>query len=111
LRITTIGGQGSGNGSDGVPLDRRILSVTFAAEIAAATTSSGNSSSAFSRPSRRAIASTILSSIAKIPPRSDATERLEDMDTTEKNGHVGSGHTADAERHTEKADQIPKRQR
>jgi hypothetical protein len=75
LRTTTIGGQGSdngsdkgsGNGSDGVPLDWRILSVTFAAEIAAATTSSWNSSSALSRPARRAIASIILSSIATFP--------------------------------------------
>jgi hypothetical protein len=60
LRTTTIGGQGSENGSGGVPLDWRILSVTFAAEIAAATTSSWNASSALSRPARRAIASTIF---------------------------------------------------
>jgi hypothetical protein len=79
-----------GHGSDAVLLDRRILSVAFDAEIAAAATSSGNSSSALSRPARRAIASTILSSIAIIPIRPDATGPLEDIDTTEKRDHVGS---------------------
>jgi hypothetical protein len=92
--MTTIGGQGSdngsGNGSDGLPPERRILSVAFAAEIAAASTSSRNSSSALSRPARRAIASTILSSIATIPFRSDAAEPLTDINTTKKSGHVGS---------------------
>jgi hypothetical protein len=104
LRITTIGGQGSDNGSDAVPLDRRIHSVTIAAEFAAATTSSGNSSSAISRPARRAIASAILSSIAIILVRSDDTELLKGIDTTERVVMSAFDHTAEVERYAENAD-------
>jgi hypothetical protein len=99
LQTTTMGGHGS----DAVPLDRRILSVAFDAEIAAAATSSGNSSNAFSRPARRAIASNVLSSIAAIPLRSDAIAS-QDMDTTKRVIMSVLSHTADVERHAEKAD-------
>src|SRR4051812_21892275 len=57
-----IGGHGSARGSAGA----LILSATLAACLAAASTSSGNSASALSRPARRASAAINSLSIACI---------------------------------------------